>query len=68
MRPTPAAAQGGGVQFRGEMTTDEDGRVRGYLQVAGAAAVPFSGWLDLLRLLEGCTDDGGDTAEEGTER
>ena len=56
------------MQFSGEMTTDEDGRVRGYLQVAGAPAVPFSGWLDLLRLLEGCTDDGGDTAEEGKKR
>jgi hypothetical protein len=68
MRPALPGAQGAGVRFSGEMTTDEDGRVRGHLRVAGAAAVPFSGWLDLLRLLEDCTDDGGDTAEEGTER
>jgi hypothetical protein len=56
------------VQFSGEMSRDRDGRVSGRVSVAGDAPVPFSGWLELLRLLEDCTEDGGVDLLEGTDR
>ena len=40
------------VQFRVELDHDEEGRISGEVVAGGAPAMPFSGWLELLRLLE----------------
>jgi hypothetical protein len=40
------------VRFLVELTRGEGGRVSGAVSAADAPSVPFSGWLELLRLLE----------------
>lgn len=59
----PCPAQTGVVRFLVDISRDSDGRVAGRLQGTGGGPVPFSGWLELLRLLEDRTpltgDDGG---------
>jgi hypothetical protein len=65
------------VRFLLDLTSDDEGRVSGEVAVAGGPSIPFSGWLELLRLLEDRTqehrgqtigrDDPGDGQEEATE-
>lgn len=43
------------VQVLVEISSDVDGRIHGSVQQPDGLAVPFVGWLDLLRLLEDCT-------------
>jgi hypothetical protein len=46
------------VQFRLEIERDGDAKVAGEVTAAGGHPTPFSGWLELLRLLEhGLPDD-----------
>jgi hypothetical protein len=40
-----------------EIGRDEDDRVCGHVASDGGSSVPFSGWLELLRLLEDLADD-----------
>jgi hypothetical protein len=43
-----------------------NGRVHGSVQLPDGVAVPFVGWLELLRLLEDCTTNSYDhTLQEG---
>lgn len=51
--PRPHSAQ---MRFLVDLTKGEGGRVSGEVSTAEAPSVPFSGWLELLRLLE----DGAD--------
>lgn len=44
------------VQFLLDLNADDDGRVSGQVAAADQPPVPFSGWLELLRLLEHRTD------------
>lgn len=53
-RPLP---QGRPVQFLVELSNDADGRVSGHVAAGDRPPAPFSGWLELLRLLEGGVDD-----------
>ena len=64
-----------GVQLHLDIDQDEDGRVHGQVAADQAEPVAFSGWLELLRLLEGAVaapavtdreplDDGRDEQEE----
>jgi hypothetical protein len=55
------------VRFSGDITTDDDGRVTGRIALADGRPIAFTGWLELLRLLE----DGARQTErpqEGTVR
>jgi hypothetical protein len=40
------------VRFLVDISRDGDGRVTGHVEGSGDGPVPFSGWLELLRLLE----------------
>jgi hypothetical protein len=40
------------VRFIVDIRRDGDGRVTGHVEGTGNTIVPFSGWLELLRLLE----------------
>jgi hypothetical protein len=40
-----------------DLASDDEGRVSGRVAVAGEPPVPFSGWLELLRLLEVRTEE-----------
>jgi len=40
------------VRFVLDLSTGDGGRVSGQVSTADGPAVPFSGWLELLRLLE----------------
>ena len=54
----PAAGQRSPVRLVLELIPAEHGRVEGVLMREGTdEREPFSGWLDLLRLLEGAADD-----------
>jgi hypothetical protein len=44
------------VQFRVELDHDEEGRISGEVVAGGAPPMPFSGWLELLRLLESAVE------------
>jgi hypothetical protein len=44
------------VQYLVDLSTDQDGRVSGQVATADESPVPFSGWLELLRLLEDRAD------------
>jgi hypothetical protein len=48
-----------------DIRRDDDGRVVGHVTQPGGAPVRFSGWLELLHLLEGHADD--DSSQEGTQ-
>jgi hypothetical protein len=65
MRTHAAAAESRGVRVLLDIRRDGDGRVVGRLALPGGAPVRFSGWLELLHLLEGHADDG--SPEEGTD-
>jgi hypothetical protein len=53
MRRSVVAAHAGAVQrFLLDIGRDDDDRVAGMLARAGETPVAFSGWLELLRLLE----------------
>ena len=40
------------MRFLLDLTSDDEGRVSGAVAAAGEPPTPFSGWLELLRLLE----------------
>jgi hypothetical protein len=52
MRALPSNPQSPQVQFLLEIERDGDARVAGEVTAAGGHPTPFSGWLELLRLLE----------------
>jgi len=41
------------VQFLVDLSSDEGGRVSGQISAGDGPLAPFSGWLELMRLLEG---------------
>jgi len=45
------------VRFLLDLTSDDEGRVSGEVARAGEPPTPFSGWLELLRLLEDRTEE-----------
>lgn len=55
------------VQVLVEISSGVDGRVHGSVAPPDGRAVPFVGWLELLRLLEDCTTPIPDdqTSQEG---
>ena len=58
MRVVGSIPQGLWVQFRLEIERDGDAKVAGEVTAAGGHPTRFSGWLELLRLLElGLHDD-----------
>jgi hypothetical protein len=40
------------VQFLVELSSDDGGRVSGQINASEGPSTPFSGWLELLRVLE----------------
>jgi hypothetical protein len=44
-------------RFHLDIGRDDEDRVCGHVARAGGVPVPFSGWLELLRLLEDLADD-----------
>jgi hypothetical protein len=40
------------VRFLVDISRDGEGRVTGHVEGSGDEPIPFSGWLELLRLLE----------------
>jgi hypothetical protein len=52
MRPGPSPAHHLTVRFLVDISRDGDGRITGHVEGSGGGPVPFSGWLELLRLLE----------------
>lgn len=57
MRAGSPRPQGAPVRFLVDLSSDADGRVSGEVAMADGPPVPFSGWLELLRVLEGRADD-----------
>jgi hypothetical protein len=68
MRPTRRVAHTATVRFLLEIGRDGDGRVTGHVSRAGDGPARFSGWLELLRLLEerASTIDGDPDEGDGT--
>jgi hypothetical protein len=52
MRRVPVLRQGAAVRILVDLSSDPSGRVSGRVAVADEPSAPFSGWLELLRLLE----------------
>jgi hypothetical protein len=52
MRPGPPRRTLLNVRFLVDISRDGDGRITGHVEGSGGGPVPFSGWLELLRLLE----------------
>lgn len=59
----PRTRRVGAVRFVVELDMDQDGRVSGQVAAAGSPSTPFSGWLELLRLLEDRADDTTERAQ-----
>ena len=53
-------------RFTLEIERDGNDRVTGRLAREGRWSMPFSGWLELLQLLEDLADDTDETPREGT--
>lgn len=62
MRAPAPTSQGARVRLLLELDGDADGRVTGLIGPVDGPASPFSGWLELLRLLEGCIGQDGASA------
>jgi hypothetical protein len=45
------------VRFLLDLVSDDEGRVSGSVALAGEPPTPFSGWLEMLRLLEVRTEE-----------
>jgi hypothetical protein len=65
MRPRASKGDRRAVRVLLDIGRDGDGRVVGRLWLPGGAPTRFSGWLELLHLLEGPADDG--SSEEGSD-
>jgi hypothetical protein len=65
MRSGSPAGDRRAVRVLLDIGRDGDGRVVGRLWLPGGAQARFSGWLELLHLLEGPADDG--SSEEGSD-
>ncbi len=65
MRTGPVRAESRGVRVLLDIGRDGDGRVVGRLTLPGGVPVRFSGWLELLHLLEGPAE--GRCSDEGTQ-
>ena len=65
MRTGPVRAESRGVRVLLDIGRDGDGRVVGRLTLPGEAPVRFSGWLELLHLLEDPADSR--SSDEGTQ-
>ncbi len=56
MRTGPSLPHARPVRFLVDLERDQDGRVSGSVAADDQQPVPFSGWLELLRLLEDRAD------------
>ena len=56
MRAASSPSHAAPVRFLVDLSSDADGRVSGEVAVADQPPVPFSGWLELLRVLEDRAD------------
>jgi hypothetical protein len=63
MRTSSPRPQSPPVQFLVEIDRDDDGRVGGAVTVTNGHRTPYSGWLELLRLLEQGLPDPADRQE-----
>lgn len=64
MRRRPPVAHRPHVRFLVDLERDQDGRVTGQIAGDDQPPVPFTGWLELLRLLEDRADVSPENRQE----